>query len=358
MAAMAPQHQDIQTTVHQQLAAQEDVHAPVTCNDLSSLQSARHTALKWLHIMEEGLKHQTYLLEASSSGQCLGVLPLALVTSRIFGRFLVSLPFVNSSGVVAETVEAESQLIDRAVHLADELDVRYLELRHEREMNHPSLSQKSGSKVIMRLELPATEAELLAGFKSKLRSQIRSGEKHAFQIQWGAGDCLNDFYEVFCHNMRDLGTPVFPRKLFAAILMYFEHQAELCILRLRGEPVAAALLVHHSGVTEVPSASSLKAWNSSNANMVMYKELLCRAVNRGQHLFDFGRSTVDGSTYRFKKQWGAKPVPSVWQYYVRRGTIRDMRPDNRRFGLAIKIWRHLPVWLTKVLGPPIIRGIP
>jgi len=356
MTTMAEERPEIQTRVYPHPAIRAESYA--AGSDSSTLQAAKRNALKWLHVLKDGLQHQPYLLEANFGEQCVGVLPLALVTSQLFGRFLVSLPFVNSAGVVAETPEVKWQLIDRAVRLAEELDVRYLELRHELEMTHAALSQKSAAKVIMRLKLPATEGELLAGFKSKLRSQIRSGEKHSFQIQWGGGDCLNEFYKVFARNMRDLGTPVFPRRLFAAILEHFANQAEFCIVRLQGEPVASALLIHHAGLTEVPSASSLKAWNSSNANMVMYKELLCRAVNRGQPIFDFGRSTMDSNTYRFKKQWGAEPTSSIWQYYVRKGTIRDMRPDNSRFGLAIRVWRHLPVWLTKILGPPIIRGIP
>jgi hypothetical protein len=75
-------------------------------------------------------------------------------------------------------------------------------------------------------------------------------------------------------------------------------------------------------------------------------------------VFDFGRSTIDSNTFRFKKQWGAEPEPSVWQYYVRRGTIGQLRPDNARFGLAIRAWQRLPLWLTRLVGPAIVRGIP
>jgi hypothetical protein len=83
-----------------------------------------------------------------------------------------------------------------------------------------------------------------------------------------------------------------------------------------------------------------------------------RAVERGSRRFDFGRSTIDSNTFRFKQQWGARPEPSCWQYYVRRGTLGDMRPDHGRFRLAIKAWRHLPLPVSRWLGPRIVRGIP
>jgi FemAB-related protein (PEP-CTERM system-associated) len=158
--------------------------------------------------------------------------------------------------------------------------------------------------------------------------------------------------------MRDLGTPVYPKRLFAAILDQFAGDAELCALRLNGQAVAAALLVHGRGATEVPSASSLRKFNATSANMVMYWHLLQRAIERRQPVFDFGRSTIDSNTYRFKRQWGAEPSPSVWQYYVRRGTIGDLRPDNARFQLAIRAWQQLPLPIANLLGPAIVRGIP
>ena len=75
-------------------------------------------------------------------------------------------------------------------------------------------------------------------------------------------------------------------------------------------------------------------------------------------MFDFGRSSPDSGTFRFKRQWGAEPEPAAWQYYLRKGTIRDMRPDNARFQPLIAAWRRLPVRLTRLLGPPIVRGVP
>jgi FemAB-related protein (PEP-CTERM system-associated) len=158
--------------------------------------------------------------------------------------------------------------------------------------------------------------------------------------------------------MRDLGTPVFGRRLFRAILDRLGGQAELCVVRDGVRPIAAALVVHGQGVSEVPSASSLKEYNPANANMLMYWHLLQRAIERGQQTFDFGRSSVDGNTFRFKKQWGAAPHPAIWQYYVRSGNVGDVRPDNARYRLAIRVWQRLPVWFTRVIGPPIVRGIP
>src|SRR5207248_1050381 len=154
----------------------------------------------------------------------------------------------------------------------------------------------------------------------KVRNQVRKGQKNGLSAQWGGEELLPEFYDVFSHNMRDLGTPVYGRELFRSVLRQFAGRAELCVVRA-GRAAAAGLLLHGHGVAEVPSASSLKEFKQTNANMLLYWNLLQRAVERGQGVFDFGRSTPEGGTFHFKKQWGALPEPSEWQYYCRSGNV-------------------------------------
>ena len=92
--------------------------------------------------------------------------------------------------------------------------------------------------------------------------------------------------------------------------------------------------------------------------MWMYRNLLRRAIERGSETFDFGRSSMDSGTYRFKKQWGAQPHPATWQYYIRHGSVEDMRPESATNQRLIRIWKKLPVWGTRLIGPSIVRGIP
>jgi FemAB-related protein (PEP-CTERM system-associated) len=312
----------------------------------------------WLNVLQNGLRHEVYAVEAVASGCTVGFLPLAFVNSMLFGRFLVSLPYLNTNGVVAQSADVQAELITRAATLADELNVRYLELRHESPIIHPSLNASLTSKVHMRLPLLATGEQLWKCFDSKLRNQVRKGEKGNFCVEWGAGELLEGFHDVLSENMRDLGSPVYGPELFREILSTFPGDAEICLVRDGAKPVAAALLLHGWGITEVPTASSLKAYNSSNVNMLMYHHLLRRAVERGQRVFDFGRSTTEGSTFKFKKQWGAVAHPATWQYCVLDGEVDDMRPDNPRYQRAIRLWQRLPVALTRRVGPLIVRGIP
>lgn len=312
----------------------------------------------WLAVMERGLGHTPYCIEAGDEAGTLGLLPLACMRSPLFGRFLVGLPYLNYGGVIAEDPAVARLLVDRAVELADALDVRFLELRHERAIEHPSLTRRSGDKVHMRLPLPATPGALWDALDPKVRNQVRKGSKAGLTVAWGGEELLGEFYSVFSRNMRDLGTPVFGPGLFREVLRQFPGRAELCVVRAEGAPVASAVLLHGWGIAEVPSASSLRSHGATCCNMLLYWCLLERAAQRGQATFDFGRSSPGSGTFQFKKQWRALPDPAEWQFYVRKGTASDMRPDNPGYGGLIRLWKRLPVPLTRWIGPPIVRGIP
>ena len=314
---------------------------------------------RWLHVLHDALRHRPFMVIArDDEGQISGFLPLVLVAGPLFGRFLVSLPYLNRAGAVALRPQTKRDLIDEAVRLAERLDVQYLELRHGAPVEHARLPQSRGEKSLMILPLGKDEQSLWQSIGPKVRNQIRKGDKHDLSIRWGGQELVDDFYAIFSVNMRDLGTPVYPRKLFTRILTNFEKQAELAVVDCQGSPAAAALLIHDRNGTQVPSASCLRRYNSTNANMWMYHRLLLRAIDRGSAQFDFGRSSEGTGTYRFKKQWGAQPQPTVWQYHVRRGDINTMRPDNPRYRRRIETWRKLPVWVTRLVGPAIVRWIP
>jgi len=331
---------------------------------------------RWLTVLDTGLGHRTFMLVARRGRPLIdppanlpadhpicGYLPLSLLKTRLLGTFLVSLPYLNRAGVVADDPAVARALIEQAAGLARRLDARYLELRHHvRSYDHDLLDTTRNQKVRMVLGLPGDTEFLWKRISAKVRNQVRKGEKSALSIRWGGRDLLDAFYKVFSVNMRDLGTPVYPKKMFAAILEQFGQQAELAVVEHGGRAVAAAMLVHDAhdggGITQVPSASSLRRYNNTNANMWMYYHLLCRAIERGSVAFDFGRSSMDSGTYKFKKQWGAEPAPTVWQYHVRLGDVGDVRPDNPKYQRRINTWKRLPVWVTRLIGPRIIRGIP
>jgi FemAB-related protein (PEP-CTERM system-associated) len=310
----------------------------------------------WREVIERTFGHDCpYLLSRRErDGEVTGVLPLVEMRSLLFGRLLTSLPFLNYGGALAASDETARALVDKAVGRARERGCRHLELRHTaRRLDGWPHKQH---KVAMRLDL---RPGLWEALDRKVRNQIRKAEKSNLVVERGGADRLPEFYAVFARNMRDLGTPVYPRRLFEEVLRAFPDRARIVLVRLEGRPIAAALTYRTGGVVEVPWASSIREFNQLCPNHLLYWHALETALAEGAETFDFGRSTPGEGTYKFKEQWGARPSPLYWEYWLRDGEAPpDQGPQNPRYRLAVETWKRMPLWLANTAGPRIVRGIP
>lgn len=313
---------------------------------------------RWGDIIVNCFGHQYhYLFSENFDGVINGVLPLVHMKSWSFGNFMVSMPFFNYGGVCADNDSVRDDLIDEAVRIAKELKVQHIEFRQENSFQN-GFPEKT-VKVSMRLDLPGSPDELWKSFPSKLRSQIKVPQKGGMIARIGRLEELEGFHEVFSQNMRYLGTPVYPKRFFKDILEKFPTSTWICSVLMENTPVASGFLAGFKDRLEVPWASSVRNYNRLSPNMLLYWSCLKFACEKGFTTFDFGRSTKEESTYRFKEQWGAKPSPMVWSYWVRdKGNIPDITPRNRKYHLAIGIWKKLPLPVTRMLGPRIIKNIP
>ena len=215
----------------------------------------------------------------------------------------------------------------------------------------------------MRLPLGPDPDLLFQSFKGKLRSQIRRPTKagavaHVVNGRNVVTRDIDAFYTVFSENMRDLGTPVFPKSLFRETLATFGDNAWLPIVWLDGHPTAAGLMVGFDRSIEMIWASSRHDFNRISVNMLLYWEAMRTAIDHGFQIFDFGRCTEGGSTFRFKAQWGADPKPLHWYYVEGEGSIPDISPDNPKFRLAVRAWQSLPIAIANRIGPFVARSLP
>lgn len=345
------------------------VRAPVTVREVSDAQkwdafvdqhpdATGYHLWAWRGIFERVFGHRTHYLAAERDGVLSGVLPLVAFKSPIFGRFLVSLPFVNYGGVLAADEASANALVARAATLARDLRATHVELRH-RSRRFEALTPKE-HKVSMLLPLAGSADELWAKLDRKVRNQVRKAEKSGLSAEAPGAETLKGFYEVFARNMRDLGTPVYTRRFFEEVLATFPDRARLVIIRETGSgrAVAAALTWRWRDTVEVPWASSLREFNAMAPNNLLYWTVIQRAIGEGAGVLDFGRSTPGEGTFHFKRQWGAEPLPLCWEYDLTGGELPDHSPKNPRFGLAIRLWKRLPLPIANAIGPHIVRSIP
>lgn len=312
---------------------------------------------EWKNLIHNVFGHECYYFYASNNNsEIVGILPLARLKSRLFGDFMVSMPYFNYGGAVANSLSIEQKLIQAANNHAENVGTNHIEYRDD--IARDGLPVRA-EKVNMILSLPGTQKVLWNTFTSKLRSQIRRSQREETQVKIGGAECLEDFYSVFAQNMRDLGTPVYGKLFFRKILQTFPQHSKIIIVHMENRPVAAAFLLGHKDTLEIPWASTIKGVNNLSMNMLLYWEVLKFAVKNRYRYFDFGRSSKDSGTFRFKQQWGAKPKQMYWHYWLPENVdLPKLNPDNPKYALAIHIWKKLPIFITKFLGPLIVKNLP
>jgi FemAB-related protein (PEP-CTERM system-associated) len=215
-------------------------------------------------------------------------------------------------------------------------------------------------KVTFLIELPDDPEKMFNSLKSKLRSQIRRPLKEGIYSKTGSDNLINDYYRVYSINMRDLGTPALPKTFFRNLIKTFSDKISIvCVYSKDHKPIAASFLIKYKYVCEIPWASSLRKYNRFSPNMLLYWESIKNAIEDGCKQVDMGRCSPGSGSYKFKKQWGANEKPLFW-YYILPGSkeIPELNPNNPKYNLLIKTWQKLPVMITNLLSPFIIKNIP
>ena len=300
-----------------------------------------------------------YLVARDGDAGIRGVLPLVEQQGVLSRRRFVSLPFFSYGGLLGDDAATEVELATAAEELATKCGVGRIEYRHAQDV--PALGYPARTdKVSMVLPLPPTTEELERRLGSKLRSQVRRADRVNPQLRVGGAELLDDFYRIFCSVMRDLGTPVYPLRFLAAVLNAAGPAATVVVLNAGAIPAAAAILIRSRDTIEVPWAATLNQFKSDAVNMRLYRELLGLAIARGATAFDFGRSSLDSGTLRFKRQWGAQPQQLFWHEWIRDAGPRHGSPQDERsrLDLAVRAWRRLPLPVANWLGPRISARLP
>jgi len=317
-------------------------------------QASCYHLWRWQEVMALDSGHIPYYLSAWQDDEICGVLPLIMLRPPWAKGALFSMPFASYGGVVGDSVAIRRALVSEAVELAERLGAVRLELRHRRKdvCELPARSHR----VSMVLPLPDSEEALWKGIRGKLRNQVRKADRAGLRVQHGGLEHLGAFYWVFARNMRELGSPVWSQAFFRRVLRAFPERARIYRVDFGSLTVAAGLVFRFGNSVEIPWASSLREFNHLCGNVRMYWQILADSVNAGYESFDFGRSEKGGAHYRFKRHWGAIEEPLYWHYWPESIEEESRLEDSRERLEAL--WRKLPVWSTRLIGPPIRKWLP
>ena len=312
---------------------------------------------QWSRAVERGCRQRAHYLVAEQGGTVAGCLPLIEIRSPLFGNALVSVGFASGGGLLVAKSSAADPLAEAGWTLAGRLGCTALELRGGAVPS--AWHEQAGIYANFDRELPDNGDALFASIPKRQRAEIKRARE--FGLETSAGnDAMHReaHWRVYAESVRNLGTPVFPRALFEAMLDEFGPDADVVGVWKDGRPLAcflnfyfknACLSYWGGGTTEA------REWR---ANDLIYFEVMRRAAERGYARADFGRSKVGTGAWQRKRIWGFAETPLVYGVRTADGAARrEINPLNPKYRLQVAAWQHLPLWAANRLGPVIARGL-
>lgn len=319
-------------------------------------ESTFYHQIGWKHIVEGSYGHKPYYIFAKEHDEIKGILPLFSVKNVFFGNKLISVPFAPYGGVCANDDMTKNMLLNAAKVFVTESNLDYLEYRNMKEDDLELISNNEYFTLILKLN--SDPMLIWNDFRKSMRRYIKHSIENNLVVS-SSSNYLDDFYKIYSHNMRDLGTPVHSFAFFKNLLKEFPENTNIAIVRYNDIPIAAVLLLYFKDTVIYGWGSSDRKYSKYSPNYILFWELIKQSCKGKFNYFDFGRSQKEDGTYLFKTGWGAQPKQLYYQYHLYKSrNIPDLSKSNTKRQKFANLWKNLPVYLTNIIGPKIRCNIP
>jgi FemAB-related protein (PEP-CTERM system-associated) len=311
----------------------------------------------WRRVVESTYGHKPFYLMAKRGSEVCGVLPLFLINSRLFSRVLATSPYGSSGGICADDEEVAHLLAEKAIQLTREHEVSYLELKSRGITEYDGLQRHTD---YVNYYLPIDKPEIMwrSRLKNRTRETVRQAEKFGLTKEQGH-HLLDVFCEIMATSMRRLGSPFHSKSLFHNILVIFGSYANILVVKYKDIPISAVIFIQHRQEVVPLWQGSLEDYFHMRPNNFLYWEMFKDAYSSGATSLDFSRSLVGSGPAKFKESWGAVAKPLYYEYFLNgQKSIPRIHQENPRYQIPRLIWKHMPLSLTKWLGPYLIKNIP
>ena len=310
----------------------------------------------WKKVIESSMGYDGTYIFAVNAGQIVGIYPLFILKTQLFGTVGASLPYVDYGGVLADSPEIIKLLTNKAEAIGRSAGCSYIELRQRLplKIDLPVSTRKISIVIPLQREID----EVFSRLHRNVRNKIRKAHKNNVQIQTG-NEYLCDFYRVYTRNLRDLGTPAKSINYFFSILDTFHEHVRVYRAIRNGKTIGAKIVLMDEKTCYFIEMASIRDYLGYAPVHALNWAAIEDACKAGCSFADMGRSTVNSTHHKFKSYWGGKIIKLQWAYQLLNcDGIPILNTDNPKYSLAITLWKKLPLFVTRYIGPPLARRLP
>jgi len=323
---------------------------------------------EWGNLISATYNYQRFYFVAKCDENIVGVLPLVLIKSRIFGNKLVSLPFCEYGGPLisysahTSIANAVVKLFSRvAIELTRKLGVDYLEMRHP----SPSLPLSAFGflplerYLTFRVDLTHGEAEVWKNIDKKCRNAIRKATKSGVKIMAVDETRMEHYYDLYLNTQKRHGSPPHSAVLFTNIFNAFKEKGlqQLILAVYDGKAIGGVTVFCFNGKMYFWNNVSDRKYARLNSTNLLLWHVIQWGSRNNFKVFDLGRTRPQtNGIYHFKRDFGGKCFP-LKDYILATKKVEPADPTQRKYVLLSKMWSRLPSTLAQLIGPSIVSEI-
>jgi FemAB-related protein (PEP-CTERM system-associated) len=314
----------------------------------------------WTNFVHSAYNYKVHRYAVLENSNTLAALSLVEVKHPIFGHYLITSPFASYGGFVSENSNARDLLLDEVRQLAEQTQVEYVSIHHgEGESDPPDNWTQHAAYSTYLVDLPPTAEEILKTFSADHRNHVRKSTKKGFKIRFGHLDLLDDIYEALAQSMHELGSPYHTKNYLLKMAESLGSTLEFAVLYdPQGKVAGGGVFIVQGDTVFNLHANILRRVRSAYAGEFLYWSVIERAIQKGLKTFDLGRSLIGSGNETFKMKWQPRKKLLAYWYWLAPGqSLPALNQKNPKFQLAIAVWKRLPAFIVRLLGPYIVRGL-
>lgn len=312
----------------------------------------------WLEVISKSYGHKSFSLIAEENSNIIGILPLVLIKSRVFGTKLVSTPYAPNGGPISNNCTVEKALVKEAINISNKLNVDYFEMRSSLSCENNEFDFKSDSlKVSSFLNLDSNpELVLMQTLNRNKRKSIYKSLKNNLSYEWTTD--TSDFYRIFAENMKDLGSPFHSILFFDNIIKYFPSNSKVLVVKADSKVIYSAFYLFYKDKMINSWSSSVKEKRDLYPTDFGIWKAIEFGCKNGYKYYDFGRSQKDSSNYEFKRRWSATSEDLDYNYFlVKSSKIPNTTSSSKKRQIFASVWRKVPMPIVSVIGPILRKKV-
>lgn len=314
----------------------------------------------WLEFVHETYEYPVYRIVSQTEDEIDGWLALVRVKHFLFGDYLTTAPYGSYGGFAFSSRTSRDALLAKARTLANELGVEYVNVRFEAgEEPPPERWVQHPVYATYLVDLAKDASALMSAYSSDHRNHIRRSQKRGFSIRFGQLELLHDAYEGLARSMHELGSPYHNKRYLQRMAESLGDALEFAVLYSpRGEIGGAGVFVLQGKKATNLHANILRQVRSDYAGEFLYWSAVERYCQKGLKVFDLGRSLIGSGNETFKLKWRPRKARLAYWYALMPGhRLPELNQKNPKFQLAISVWKRLPAFAVRLLGPALIKGL-